>query len=250
MPRPFKHRCVNGRPVAVIYKPAGIPVAGLQWVQLNLDEFECIRLIDHLGLEQEKAAEQIGVSRPTVTRIYASARKKIADALVQGHALRIEGGPIVQLAELCGGRGCQRRHQHGHGHEHQPMAIRPRSAKMKIVVCAQTNSPQALIDSRFGRTAFWAVYDDQTKQYEFIANHQNLQAAQGAGIQAAQAVLDADGGILIACNVGPKAMAVLQAGGVQVFQAPSGMNVEQAIAAYQAGQLQQIQNANVEGHWV
>jgi predicted DNA-binding protein (UPF0251 family)/predicted Fe-Mo cluster-binding NifX family protein len=250
MPRPFKHRCVNGRPVAVIYKPAGIPVAGLQWVQLNLDEFECIRLIDHLGLEQEKAAEQIGVSRPTVTRIYASARKKIADALVQGHALRIEGGPIVQLAELCVGRGCQRRHQHGHGHAYQAMVIKPRSEKMKIVVCAQTNSPQALLDSRFGRTAFWAVYDDQTKQYEFIANHQNLQAAQGAGIQAAQAVLDAEGGVLIACNVGPKAMAVLQAGGVQVFQAPSGMNVEQAIAAYQAGQLQQIQSANVEGHWM
>jgi predicted DNA-binding protein (UPF0251 family)/predicted Fe-Mo cluster-binding NifX family protein len=248
MPRPFKNRCVNGRPVAVIYKPAGIPAAGLQWVQLNLDEFECIRLIDHLGLEQEKAAEQIGVSRPTVTRIYASARKKIADALVQGQALRIEGGPIIQFAEQCRGRGCQRRHQHGH--EHQNMVIKPRSDTMKIVLCAQTNSPQAAIDSRFGRTAFWAVYDDQTKQYEFIANHQNLQAAQGAGIQAAQAVLDADGGILIACNVGPKAMAVLQAGGVQVFQAPSGMNVEQAVAAYQAGQLQQIQNANVKGHWV
>ncbi|MBN2513628.1 MAG: DUF134 domain-containing protein [Sedimentisphaerales bacterium] len=246
MPRPYKNRCVNGRPVAVIYKPAGIPVAGLQWIQLNLDEFECIRLIDHLGLEQEETAEQIGVSRPTVTRIYASARKKIANALVQGLALRIEGGPIVQLSELCAGLSCQRWYQH----ENQSIENKSRSDKMKIVICAQANSPQAAIDNRFGRTAFWAIYDEQTRQYEFIANQQNMQAAQGAGIQAAQTVLDADGGILIACNVGPKAMAVLQAGGVQVFQAPSGMNVEQAIAAYQAGQLQQIQNANVEGHWV
>jgi predicted Fe-Mo cluster-binding NifX family protein len=45
-------------------------------------------------------------------------------------------------------------------------------------------------------------------------------------------------------------MAVLKAGGIEVFQAQAGMNVEQAIAAYQAGQLQQIQNANVQGHWV
>jgi predicted DNA-binding protein (UPF0251 family)/predicted Fe-Mo cluster-binding NifX family protein len=248
MPRPFKNRCVNGHPVSVLYKPAGIPAANLQSVQLNLDEFESIRLIDHLGLEQEKAAEQMGVSRPTVTRIYASARKKIADALVLGQALRIEGGPIIQFDEQCRGMGCQGRHRHGHGH--QDRTIKTRSNKMKIVVCAQSNSPQAAIDSRFGRTAFWAIFDDQSKQYEFIANHSNLQATQGAGIQAAQAVLDADAGVLIACNVGPKAMAVLKAGGIEVFQAQAGMNVEQAIAAYQAGQLQQIQNANVQGHWV
>jgi predicted DNA-binding protein (UPF0251 family)/predicted Fe-Mo cluster-binding NifX family protein len=249
MPRPFKNRCINGRPIAVVYKPAGVPAAGLQWIQLNLDEFECIRLIDHLGLEQEKAAEQMGVSRPTVTRIYASARKKIADALVLGQALRIEGGPIInQFAEQCRGMGCQRRHRHGHGHQNTDIKIR--SNKMKIVVCAQSNSPQSAIDSRFGRSAFWAIFDDQSKQWEFIPNRQNLQAAQGAGIQAAQTVLDADAGILIACNVGPKAMAVLQAGGIEIYQAPAQMTVEQAIAAYQAGQLQRIQNANVEGHWV
>ncbi len=97
MPRPFKNRCINGRPIAVVYKPAGIPAAGLEWIQLNLDEFECVRLIDHLGLEQEQAAEQMGVSRPTVTRIYASARKKIADVLVLGQALRIEGGVVKMM---------------------------------------------------------------------------------------------------------------------------------------------------------
>jgi predicted DNA-binding protein (UPF0251 family) len=122
MPRPCKNRHINGYPVSVLYKPAGIPAASLQWIQLNLDEFESIRLIDQMGLEQEQAAEQMGVSRPTVTRIYASARKKIADALVLGQALRIEGGPII--AGPCGqtgfgpgrGMGCRKRHQHGHGH--------------------------------------------------------------------------------------------------------------------------------------
>jgi len=115
MPRPCKNRCVTGHPVSVIYKPAGIPASSLEWIQLNLDEFETIRLIDHLGLEQEQAAIQMGVSRPTVTRIYAAARKKIADALVLGQALRIEGGPVNGNFRPGGfgqgqGMGCRRRH--------------------------------------------------------------------------------------------------------------------------------------------
>ncbi len=110
MPRPFKRRCVNGRPTAIIYKPAGIPARGLNWIQLNLDEYESIRLIDHLGMDQEQAAQQMGVSRPTVTRIYASARKKIADALVEGCALEIGGGPETIQSQVCPGRHRQGRH--------------------------------------------------------------------------------------------------------------------------------------------
>ena len=126
MPRPCKYRCVTGQPVSVIYKPAGVPASSLEWVQLNLDEFEAIRLIDHLGLEQEQASCQMGVSRPTVTRIYAAARKKIADALVLGQALRIEGGPVNAQFQMAGfgqgrrmgqGTGCQQQHGHRHGHQ-------------------------------------------------------------------------------------------------------------------------------------
>ena len=120
MPRPFKNRFVNAQPTAVIYKPAGIPACKLQWVFLTLDEFESLRLLDHLGQNQEQAAEHMGVSRPTVTRIYASARKKIADAIVLGQAIRIEGGPIVESSisdNPCGvpGRG-RRRRGRGNGH--------------------------------------------------------------------------------------------------------------------------------------
>lgn len=122
MPRPFKNRLIDGNPIAVVYKPAGVPAAELQWVTLSLDEFETIRLLDHVGLDQEKTAEKMGVSRPTVTRVYASARRKIADALVTGQGICIEGGPVTQspvpLAPCCGmGRIRGRcRHRHGHGH--------------------------------------------------------------------------------------------------------------------------------------
>lgn len=120
MPRPFKNRCVTGRPNSVVYKPAGIPARVLQWVTLGLDEFEAIRLLDYQQMDQQKAAELMHVSRPTVARIYASARKKIAEALTEGKAINIEGGPIAITSGpqasngQHGGFGCGgRRHRGG-----------------------------------------------------------------------------------------------------------------------------------------
>ncbi len=94
MPRPPKQRYIQSPPQVVVYKPAGIPSRLLEWITLSLDEFEAIRLIDHKDNDQETVAALMGVSRPTVTRIYQSARKKIAAILVNGQALKIEGGPI------------------------------------------------------------------------------------------------------------------------------------------------------------
>jgi predicted DNA-binding protein (UPF0251 family) len=94
MPRPCKNRFISGWPVSIVYKPAGIPARTLEWLSLGLDEFETIRLLDYQGLDQEKVAVLMGISRPTVTRIYAEARKKIAQALTEGKAICIEGGPI------------------------------------------------------------------------------------------------------------------------------------------------------------
>ena len=94
MPRPCKNRFISGWPGSVVYKPAGIPARTLEWISLGLDEFETIRLLDYQGLDQEKVAELMGISRPTVTRIYASARKKIAEALTESKAICIEGGPV------------------------------------------------------------------------------------------------------------------------------------------------------------
>ncbi|MBN1786929.1 MAG: DUF134 domain-containing protein [Sedimentisphaerales bacterium] len=98
MPRPFKNRFIGGQPGSVVYKPAGIPARTLEWLILGLDEFETIRLLDYEGLDQEKVAQLMGVSRPTVTRVYASARKKIAQALTEGKAISIEGGPVASAA--------------------------------------------------------------------------------------------------------------------------------------------------------
>jgi predicted DNA-binding protein (UPF0251 family) len=79
------------------FKPAGVPTSALEEIVLQADELEAMRLVDLDGLYHDPAAEQMGVSRRTFGRIIESARKKVTEALVQGLALRIEGG-VVQIA--------------------------------------------------------------------------------------------------------------------------------------------------------
>jgi predicted DNA-binding protein (UPF0251 family) len=81
------------------YKPRGIPLSVLEEVVLSVDEFEAIRLADLEGLYQEQAAERMKVSRQTFGRIIESARRKVAEALVKGKALKIEGGE-VEMASM------------------------------------------------------------------------------------------------------------------------------------------------------
>jgi uncharacterized protein len=101
MPRPFCRRNIAGRPAASVFKPLGVPLRELEEIVMTLDEFEAIRLADLDGLYQEQAAEQMGVSRATFSRIMDSAHRKVADALVHGKALRIEGGPVHLGARRC-----------------------------------------------------------------------------------------------------------------------------------------------------
>lgn len=82
-------------PGATYFKPAGIPLSTLDEVVVTLDELEAIRLADLEGLYQEQAAERMKISRPTFSRVVDSARRKIADALVNGKALRVEGGAVT-----------------------------------------------------------------------------------------------------------------------------------------------------------
>jgi len=98
MPRPFKHRRVWCRPGSDYFKPRGIPLDLLEESILTVDELEAIRLADLEGMYQEKAAKKMNVSRQTFGNIIASARKKVADALHSGKALKIEGG-VVKIME-------------------------------------------------------------------------------------------------------------------------------------------------------
>ncbi|MEM4663279.1 MAG: DUF134 domain-containing protein [Candidatus Diapherotrites archaeon] len=94
MPRPKRCRCIHHRPNITYFKPAGIKLSGLSEVIISFDEFEAIRLKDLLGLEQEDCAKRMGISQPTFHRLVTSARRKIADALISGKAIKIEGGNV------------------------------------------------------------------------------------------------------------------------------------------------------------
>ncbi|MEW6088181.1 MAG: DUF134 domain-containing protein [bacterium] len=92
MTRPFKCRCIKSEPQIGYFKPRGIPLTSLEEVNLTLDEFEAIRLADLEGLYQEEAAEKMKVSRQTFGNIINSAHNKIAEAIINAKAIKIEGG--------------------------------------------------------------------------------------------------------------------------------------------------------------
>ncbi|RDV84000.1 DUF134 domain-containing protein [Ammonifex thiophilus] len=107
MPRPPKFRRVAFLPPFVVYKPQGIPLEETETVNLTVEELEALRLKDLEGLEQEECAERMGISRPTFQRLLVGARAKVAEALVKGKALRIEGGNFLLVTH----RQCARCHE-------------------------------------------------------------------------------------------------------------------------------------------
>jgi predicted DNA-binding protein (UPF0251 family) len=92
MVRPHRCRRVDLEPNITYFKPRGIPLMELQEVILHVDEFEAVRLKDLEGLDQGECAEKMNISQPTFHRLVLSARKKISDAIVNGKAIKIEGG--------------------------------------------------------------------------------------------------------------------------------------------------------------
>ncbi|NLM26176.1 MAG: DUF134 domain-containing protein [Firmicutes bacterium] len=111
MARPRKRRHVCGLPERNHFGPLDLPAREQELVQMTVDEYETIRLIDFEDFTQEECAQQMNVARTTVQAIYSQARKKLAQALVEGKMLVIEGGDY-QLCEDVGngcGRGCRHR---------------------------------------------------------------------------------------------------------------------------------------------
>ncbi|WP_117880440.1 DUF134 domain-containing protein [Aureibaculum luteum] len=92
MARPEKNRKILQPPIMKGFKPYGIPRCKLKTVQLTLEEYESIRLVNYKMLQQKEAAVLMEISRPTLTRIYNKALKTITKAFVEGKAIEIEGG--------------------------------------------------------------------------------------------------------------------------------------------------------------
>jgi predicted DNA-binding protein (UPF0251 family) len=92
MPRPKLCRRIHFNPNITYFKPAGVRLRDLEEVILTIDEYESIRLKDLENQDQKQAAKKMNISQPTFQRLVTTARKKIADAIINGKAIRIEGG--------------------------------------------------------------------------------------------------------------------------------------------------------------
>ena len=119
---------------------------------------------------------------------------------------------------------------------------------MKVAITAQGSNLDSPVDPRFGRARYFLLCDTETGQFTAHDNVQNLNAPQGAGIQAAQAIVKIGAEAVLTGNVGPKAFATLQAGNVAVHVGAAG-TVRQALEEFRAGRVPPVTKANVEGHW-
>lgn len=119
---------------------------------------------------------------------------------------------------------------------------------MKIAVTSSGKTLEAAIDPRFGRCKYFIMVDTETGSCEAIDNAQNLQAAQGAGIQAAETVVNLGAEVVITGHCGPKAFRVLSAAEVGICVSAEG-TVREAVEAYKNGKLTPALSADVEGHW-
>lgn len=128
-------------------------------------------------------------------------------------------------------------------------SLRKRKEKMKIAITAQNKELSSEIDLRFGRAKWLIVFDTETGDSEAHNNEVNLNATQGAGIQTGSNIVNLGVEAVITGNVGPNAFKTLNAAGVKVFLAEK-QTVAEAIEAFKAGKLREVEQANVEGHWI
>lgn len=119
---------------------------------------------------------------------------------------------------------------------------------MKICVSSQGPDLTANVDPRFGRARFFIIKDEDTGQYEVVDNEQNVNAAGGAGIQAATTVAEKGCDWVISGHMGPKALSVLKEAGIRVATGASG-KISDALQDFKNDDLEEIESADVSPHW-
>jgi predicted Fe-Mo cluster-binding NifX family protein len=120
---------------------------------------------------------------------------------------------------------------------------------MKVAVTSQGKELTSEVDQRFGRAKYLLVVDTETSDFVVHNNEVNLNAVQGAGIQTGQNIANLGVEAVITGNVGPNAFKTLNAADVKIFLAEK-QTVAEAVESLKAGELKQVDQANVEGHWI
>jgi predicted Fe-Mo cluster-binding NifX family protein len=119
---------------------------------------------------------------------------------------------------------------------------------MRIAISAQGPDMSSRVDPRFGRAAWFIVYDTDTSTFEVLENSESAGATQGAGIQTAQLVAHQSVDLVVSGNMGPKAFEALRAAGIKMVAWDNG-TVAEAVELIRSGHFQALGTANARGHW-
>jgi predicted Fe-Mo cluster-binding NifX family protein len=118
----------------------------------------------------------------------------------------------------------------------------------KIAITSEGPTLDDVLDPRFGRAAGFIIVDPQTLQFRYVDNGASQARTQGAGIQAAELIMQTGANVVLTGYVGPKAFTALQAAGIKVGQNLDNMTVRQAVERFQAGQIEWAAAPNSRGH--
>ncbi len=221
MPRPVRCRRIERQPVYRSFSPDDGPAG--EYVRMTVDEFETIRLLDDEGLTQELCAARMNIARTTVTAIYDSARKKLADALVRGKRLLITGG-CCEYAPL----------------ELPETIMEKGNSTMRIAVTYENGD----IFQHFGHTEQFKLYDVQDGK---IVNTQ-IVATNGSGHGALAGFLQAAGADALICGgIGAGAQTALAEAGIRLYAGVQG-SADMAARALAEGTLAYDPDAGCDHH--
>lgn len=239
MPRPTRGRRICVHPAYERFTPAGFP--GGEAVVLLVEEYECIRSIDHDGLKQEECARRMAISRTTVAEIYAAARRKIAESLVHGRPLVIQGG-CYQLCDMSApcGKCCPR------AKAQQDYRFSPPREKgtdtMRIAIPYETET--GTIYQHFGHAKAFKLYDVQDGAVE---KSEEI-SAQGSGHGALADLLEENHVDALICGgIGAGAIEALKNAAILVCAGVKGA-ADEAVAQRLAGTLDYTTQANCSHH--
>ncbi|MGM9571651.1 MAG: DUF134 domain-containing protein [bacterium] len=230
MPRPRKYRKVCQMPQVREFNPAGdIPCKSA--VILTVDEYETIRLIDKQGFSQEECSNYMQVARTTVQLIYNSARKKLADALVDGLPIRIAGGNYRLCdgkEEHCGCGGCRR-----HRRTCTKIIIKEDGVMRIAIPLDESKQDVCTVLAR----APYFLFREEGK--DTIVKNPAAKAHGGAGIQAAQFLADNGVNAVITVRCGQNAADVFKAANIKVYKSVSKAAADD-LTALEEGKLSEL----------
>ncbi|MFI3227690.1 MAG: DUF134 domain-containing protein [Clostridia bacterium] len=224
MPRPRKCRKVCKLPENIGFVPITQTEIS-EPVILQIDEYETLRIIDREGFSQEQCGEYMHIARATVQQIYTSARKKLADALVEGRPIHISGGEYLLCdgkEHKCGCGGCRKHKQY----ENQG------GKKMKIAVPLDENKQDVCLV--LARAPFFLFCEDGAEE---IVENPAANAQGGAGVQVAQFLVDSNITVLITPRCGQNAADIFEIADMKIYKSVDKTATDN-LKAYQGGTLE------------